>query len=111
MTTPANLANKIIAIGEYCKSTGVSNVFISSLLVTANFRHTQLIRQINDILKTLCVQHGFIYIDNDNISQNFLFEDGIHLVNAGRNILANNIIRALNFKFSSCHLPAFRPPC
>ena len=97
MTSPADLARKIVDIGEYCRVTGVSDIFISSVLITDNFRHRKLIREVNNILRALCAERNFTFIDNDFITEEYLFLDGIHLINEGRNILANNIIYGLNF--------------
>ena len=46
----------------------------------------------------------FIFIDNNNISNIFhLLDDGLHLAESGRCILANNLIDHLN-KFLLMHL-------
>ena len=48
------------------------------------------------ILKGVCELNGLRFIDNSNICAEKLFEDGLHLKDDGKVILANNLIYVLN---------------
>ena len=54
----------------------------------ANYVHEQLV--------SLCKRLEIIYIDNRNIREIHLFKDGLHLLDSGKRILANNFIFNLN---------------
>ena len=47
---------------------------------------------VNNILKRVCKLNGLGFIDNSNICAKNLFEDGLHLNDDGKVILANNFI-------------------
>ena len=44
----------------------------------------------------MCVKEGFYYLDNDNVTFDKLYKDGVHLVENGSIVLANNILNFLN---------------
>ena len=51
----------------------------------------------NDKLRELCEQCGFVYIDNAEIRvDQHLWKDGLHLNESGTAKLANNVINAIN---------------
>ena len=50
----------------------------------------------NDFLKELCTDNNFIYISNDFLTKDFLWNDGVHLLDEGTNMLVNNFIQYLN---------------
>ena len=47
---------------------------------------------VNNILKRVCKLNGLGFIDNSNICAETLFEDGLHLNDDGKVILANNFV-------------------
>ena len=50
------------------------------------------------------MKYGFYFIDNGAISKKDLWKDGIHLIESGRVIVANNLINYLNnFKKPANH--------
>ena len=63
-----NLAQQIIDIGLKCRSYGVHNIAISSILVRSSIRLNQVISKVNNILKVLCATNGFNFICNDESS-------------------------------------------
>ena len=97
------LANSIIKIGMICKQHGVNDVFISSILVKKSPRLNALVRKVNDQLRDLCVSNGFQFISNDMISTDYLWRDGIHLQDAGTDILSSNFCKILNEILFSDH--------
>ena len=44
----------------------------------------------------MCKKNGIVFIDNGNISNMDLYQDGLHLLERGKCLLANNIILVLN---------------
>ena len=51
---------------------------------------------VNNIQKRVCKLNGLEFIDNSNICAENLFEDGLHLNDDGKVILANNFLYVLN---------------
>ena len=44
----------------------------------------------------MCKNHAIIYICNGNISDINLYQDGLHLLEPGKCLLASNFIQVLN---------------
>ena len=86
----------IVKIGRQCKESNVNDVFISSLICRAQKRLNDKVIAVNNILKRVCKLNGLGFIDNSNICAENLFEDGLHLNDDGKVILANNFIYVLN---------------
>ena len=79
------------------KNYGVTNVGISSILprVFCTFQRNRHI--LNGLLRDLCDEHDFNFIDNDNILlQEHIDKDGIHLNGEGTDIFARNLVEYLN---------------
>ena len=91
-----DLAQKIIDIGLKCRSYGVRNIAISSILVRSSIRLNQIILKFNNILKMLCATNGLYFICNDEIGREMVWKDGLHLTNDGTAILADNFTKYLN---------------
>ena len=52
---------------------------------------------IEEVNQKRCVKKNFFkFVDNKNISNAHLFDDGLHLVESGRCISANHVIDPLN---------------
>ena len=90
------LANNIINVGLNCKNHGVSNVFISSILVKKNPKLNPVIQRINYQLRELSEINGFLFINNDVITTEDLWRDDIHLKDIGTNILSRNFYQVLD---------------
>ena len=84
-------------MGKRCKSAGVTDVIISSILTKNNSNINNLIRQLNDTLESQCSQHGLLYICNDKITNEYLQRDGVHLNYEGTCMLAGNFVDFLNY--------------
>ena len=52
---------------------------------------------VNNVLKCVCKLNVLGFIDNSNICSENLFEDGLHLNDDGKVILANNFLYVFNF--------------
>ena len=49
----------------------------------------------------MCWDNSFVFIDNNNIPSSSLFRDGLHLLEFGKRILANDFIDNLNNFFTN----------
>ena len=95
--TIEKIAQEIIDIGRTCRQVGgVNNIFISAITCRAKLEESKKAIEINDMLKDLCVRENFVFISNDSIRKEHLWIDGLHLLDEGTTILANNIINSLN---------------
>ena len=91
--------NKFMKNLEYmvpkCRSYGVKRVFFSGITYTKRIAW-QILDDAHEQLVGLCKRLEIIYIDNRNIREIHLFKDGLHLLDSGKRILANNFIFNLN---------------
>ena len=93
----AELANEIIDVGIMSKSHGVSKVAISSVLPRGNFHYQLQRKQLNDLLRNLCLANNFYFLENNNIIlSEHVAKDEVHLNFDGTKVLANNILDFLN---------------
>ena len=91
-----DLSNRLLDIGKKCKSYGVETVIFSSILAKKQIKLTKVIRQVNDILQDKCEQNGFLFVNNDNVTREYLWKDGLHLNNDGTRLFAGNLVSCLN---------------
>ena len=96
-----NIAHSIINIGLDCKTNGVDEVLISSILVKRNPNLTAIVRRVNDMLRDLCKKNGFSFICNDVITTNYLWKDGVHMQDNGTHIFSNHFLKFLNYSIDS----------
>ena len=93
------IANHLIRGGLECVNNyGVAEVCISSILPRGYSIFQRNRRFLNNILRELCVEHGFTFIENDNIfySDHIDIKDSVHLNSAGTEILTRNLLEVLN---------------
>ena len=76
-------------------SYGVSNIAMSSILVRKNHEVNEVIKKVNNLLKTLCLGQGFTFICNSAIARKMLWRDGLRVTNEGTNMLSNNFLQYL----------------
>ena len=74
-----------------CKSLGVEDVIISSILIKKNLVLGKFIRNLNIVLEKLCFSRNFKFINNDNVFRNLVSDDGVHLSKSGTDIFSKNI--------------------
>ena len=96
-----NIAHSIINIGLDCKTNGVDEVLISSILVKKNPNLTAIVRRVNDMLRDFCKKNGFSFICNDVITTNYLWKDGVHMQDMGTHIFSNHFLKFLNYSIDS----------
>ena len=78
-----------------CMSFGVSKVILSRIVFNKRVANS-FVDEANSKIISMCKHNSFEYINNGNISNIHLFDDGHHLLQSSMCILANNFI----FKFS-----------
>ena len=49
-------------------------------------------KRVNFLLKQICEEDGYFFIDNSNIEITDLWKDGIHLLESGKTKLTENFI-------------------
>ena len=92
----SDIANEIVESGLLCKKFGVKTIYISSVLTRKPKFMQERCVELNNFLRELCKIHGFIFMENGNITTEHLQYDGVHLSNEGSIILANNYLFYLN---------------
>ena len=92
------VANCLIEGGLRCKTQyGVDQIYISSIMPRSHSAFQGNRHQLNQMLKTLCEENDFVYIDNDNIVlRPHVDYDGVHLNDDGSYLLRENLLDALN---------------
>ena len=78
-----------------CMSHGVSKVFVSAIVRNKRIPES-LLEEVNEKISFMFKNNNFIFVDNSNISNIHLFDGGLHLVESGRCILANNVTDRIN---------------
>ena len=69
---------------------------MSGLICRKGQYHNSRVLKVNDYLEKFCFENRFYVIDNSKIKRDHLFRDGLHLLESGKVILANNFIYYLN---------------
>ena len=83
---------------EKCRNYGVNNIFLSGIVFTMRVSLDILI-QVHNKISNFCNTNGLYYVDNRNIRADCLYKDGLHLIDKGKIVLANNFIINLNQNF------------
>ena len=89
------LCEEIIGIGNDAAQNGVNDIFISSIATRRDSYLQRRCQEVNNLLKIRCSELGFIFIDNSSISIEHICDDGVHLLESGLTILANNYLCSL----------------
>ena len=98
-TRPHDLASNIIEIGNVCKSFGIKKIAISSILPRKDQECQKRTDETNNYLKDLRGFYGFSFIDNSNITDNFLHHDELHLSKVGSFLLGQNFVKYFNNEY------------
>jgi hypothetical protein len=93
------IANDIADIGLLCRSKDVEKIFVGGVTTRRNEDSRGKIEELNSCLKGLCELNNFIFIDNNNIRIEHLY-DGVHLKKDGVTLLANNYLSVLEEAFA-----------
>ena len=90
-----DLVSSLVKIDNKCKSFGVMDLFVSRIAFNKRLPYT-VIKKVNEKIVDMCKKNGIVFIDNGNISNMDLYQDGLHLLERGKCLLANNFIFVLN---------------
>ena len=88
-----------------CISNGIAKVVVSGIVMN-NKMSDSFIGDVNKEIAMMCKKNSLVYMDNANIPKSCLFTDGLHLVEKGKCILANNFINILNCFFRDTPTPS-----
>ena len=91
-----------------CRNFGVKYIFLSGLVYTKRII-TEFLEDVHLKLVNVCEEMQVYFIDNRNITGFCLFRDGLHLLESGQKLLANNFVSNFNNFFSVKHLPNLFP--
>ena len=89
-STPEKIANEIADMAILCRDYGVKDIFISAMICRGGNFLNGKVKRVNFLLKLICEENGYFFIDNSNIDIIDLWEDGIHLLESGKTKLAEN---------------------
>ena len=93
-----DIANNIMEIGQICKRYGASKICISSVLPREDFHYQLRRKDLNELLKNLCVVHDYVFMENSNIIlSKHICGDGVHLDGGGSSVFSANLLESLNF--------------
>ena len=102
--TVGNLIENIRKAADKCMSYGVSKAFVSAIVRNKRIPES-LLEEVNEKISFMCKNNNCIFVDNSNISNIHLCDDGLHLVESGRCILANNVMDRINNFFINTPSP------
>ena len=93
-----DIANYLIVGGLECRERlGVTKVIISSVLPRADSHFQGNRHKLNKVLRDLCAEHNFIFLENSNIIlREHICYDGVHLNDSGSELFHRNILSILN---------------
>ena len=78
-----------------CYNSGVKYIFVSGLVYAKRI----IIEFLEDVylkLVNVCKEMQVYFIDNRNITGFYLYRDGLHLLESGKKLLANNFVSNFN---------------
>ena len=78
-STPEKIANEIADMAILCRDYGVNDIFISAIICRQGKFLDGKVKHLNFLLKFICEENGYFFIDNSNIEIRDLRKDGIHL--------------------------------
>ena len=62
-------------------------------MVRKNHEVNEVMKKINNLLRTLCLEQGFTFICNSALARAILSRDGLYLTNEDTNMLSNNFLQ------------------
>ena len=101
------LIENIKKINKKCVSFVLKTIYVLGLVFTTRVDLPTLERN-HVSLSDFCVDNCFVYIDNRNIKDDCLYQEGLHLLGTGKKILDCNFIFVLNewfLEMNTHHLP------
>ena len=81
-------------MGNTCQEYNIEKIYVSAILPST--RRNINIFDINKNLRDLCMKYNFEFIDRQQITTKFLWNDGIHLLDTGKSILGQNLVNSVS---------------
>ena len=66
-STPEKIANEIADMAILCRDYGVNDVFISAMICRRGKFLNGKVKRVNFLLKQICEENGYFFIDNSKI--------------------------------------------
>ena len=82
-------------IAKTANENGLEQIFVSSITSRHDQRLQNRANEVNSILKELCSRNNIIFIDNVDINNEHVCNDGVHLSENGLEILATNLLTSM----------------
>ena len=79
-----------------CGDYGVNDIFITWMICRRGEFLNEKVKHGKFLMKDICEENGYFFIDNSNIEIRDLWKDGIHLLESGKTKLAENFTYFLN---------------
>ena len=86
----------IIRLGNTCQEYNIGNIYIYISAILPSTRTEINIFDINKKLRDLCMKYNFEFIDHEQITIKYLWNNGIHLSDTGKSILGQNFVNRLS---------------
>ena len=79
-STPEKISNEIADMAILCRDYGVNDIFISAMICRRGKFLNGKVKRVSFLLRHICEENGYFFIDNSNIEIRDLWKDGIHLL-------------------------------
>ena len=91
------IVNNIMGIAHKAKAYGAEQIYIASIVRRRGLFYKDIVSRINILLQSLCKEHGYYFMDNNDIVlDKHISGDGIHPNELGHVILKMNILKCMN---------------
>ena len=87
-----------VGINDLLNNTAGTDVLLQNILKCSNTHKvlSDMIANLNLDISNICKSNRFHFIDNNNISMNLLYQDGLQLLYSGKELLAKSFYFNIN---------------
>ena len=103
--SPNDTVTEIINVAKKCQKHGVNEVYVAGITCRPGFQEE--INVINELLERNAESHNYVYINNNNIQEEHLWDDELHLNGDGIYLLKSNFLKNLNWPAESYYQTTF----
>ena len=105
-STSDKIANETADMAILCRDNGLNDIFILKMICRRGKFFNRKVKCVNFLLKHICKENGYFFIDISNIEIRDLWKDGIHLLESCKTKLAenfteNNVLKNVRLKNSN----------